>query len=242
MTDASPTLTMYKFVDAWGLPDLSPFCIKLETYLRMTGVAYQTATGDSRSAPKKKLPYVRDGERTIPDSAAVIDHLKATRGDPLDRDLSPRDRAIGEAFRAMLEEHHYFVVMYVRWCDEPGRAIYRPILRRYCDALKIPRFLHPLVIAHAGRGLRTQAWLQGTARHSHPEIMTIGQRHWSAVSEQLGDQPFLLGDQPTSVDATVYAFLISTIDAPFETPIKQSALADPRLVAYRDRMRERYWA
>ena len=38
------------------------------------------------------------------------------------------------------------------------------------------------------------------------------------------------------------AFLVSTIDAPFETPINAHALADARLVAYRDRMRARFWA
>jgi hypothetical protein len=28
-------ITLHKFGPAWGTPDISPFCIKVETYLRM---------------------------------------------------------------------------------------------------------------------------------------------------------------------------------------------------------------
>ena len=58
---------------------------------------------------------------------------------------------------------------------------------------------------------------------SHADIMATGQRHWTAVSEVLGDQPFFLGERPSALDATVYAFLIS-------------------LVAYAERIKSAYWA
>lgn len=235
-------LTVYKFVDAWGLPDLSPFCIKLETYLRIAGVAYEAVVGDANKAPRRKLPWVHDGEHTLADSDTIIHHLEAGRAVPLDRDLSPHDRAVAEAVRTMLEEAHYFVIVYVRWCTPEGRAIYRPVLSRYCAAVGIARPLHSLMIGMATLNMRAQAWMQGTARRDPAEIMALGQRHWTAVAELLGDRPFLLGERPTSVDATVYAFLVSTIDAPFDSPIKAHALADARLVAYRDRMRARFWA
>jgi Glutathione S-transferase N-terminal domain len=47
-------VTLYKFIPAWGLPDLSPFCVKLETYLRLAKIPYETQVGDPRKAPKKK--------------------------------------------------------------------------------------------------------------------------------------------------------------------------------------------
>ncbi|HKY92215.1 MAG TPA: hypothetical protein VJM11_14295 [Nevskiaceae bacterium] len=31
-------LVLHKFIPAFGLPDMSPFVIKLETYLRMAGL------------------------------------------------------------------------------------------------------------------------------------------------------------------------------------------------------------
>lgn len=235
-------LTVYKFVAAWGLPDLSPFCIKLETYLRMAGIAYEPVTINTSKAPRSKLPFVRDGERTIADSDVIIRHLEATRGVTLDHGLGPRDRAVAEAFRGMLEESHYFIIMYARWCTAEGRAIYRPIMEHYCEVVGIPRLLRAPVIALATLNLRVQAYMQGVARRGPGEVWRLGQRHWDAVADQLDDRPFLLGARPTSIDATVYAFLVSTIDAPFDTPVKAHALADARLVAYRDRMRARFWA
>ena len=43
----------------------------------MVGLPYEVASGaDVRKAPKKKLPYIQDGDRTIADSTFVIDYLK----------------------------------------------------------------------------------------------------------------------------------------------------------------------
>ena len=53
-------LTVYKFGSAWGHPDVSPFVVKLETYLRLAAIPYEAKVGDPRKAPKKKIPYVVD--------------------------------------------------------------------------------------------------------------------------------------------------------------------------------------
>lgn len=37
-------LTLYQFEPAWGLPNASPFCMKLETYFRMANLDYQVDT------------------------------------------------------------------------------------------------------------------------------------------------------------------------------------------------------
>lgn len=235
-------LTVYKFVGDWGLPDLSPFVIKLETYLRMAGIPYETRVGDPNKAPKKKLPWIDEGGRKIADSSRIIDHLEQRRPEPLDGQLSGPERAVAAAVRSMLEEHYYFVIVHVRWCTDEGMATYMPTMHRYCEAAGMPRMMWAPAIWIARRGLRKQAWLQGTGRHSDAEIMATGQGHWSAVAELLGDRPYLLGDRPTTIDATVYAFLASTIWAPFDNPIKRHALAQPGLVAYAERMRAAYWA
>lgn len=50
-------------------------------------------------APKKKLPYLTDGGRIIPDSGFILDFLKATYGDTLDGRLSAEERTRGHALR-----------------------------------------------------------------------------------------------------------------------------------------------
>lgn len=41
----------------WNVPNMSPFCVKLETYLRMAKLPYQTAPGNPLQAPLGKIPY-----------------------------------------------------------------------------------------------------------------------------------------------------------------------------------------
>ena len=57
-------ITLHRFKPQWGIPNPSPLCMKVETYLRMTAFAYKVIEEASPlNAPKKKLPYIDDGER-----------------------------------------------------------------------------------------------------------------------------------------------------------------------------------
>ena len=38
-------IKLYQFNPAWGLPNPSPFCMKVETYLRMVGLPYEVVNG-----------------------------------------------------------------------------------------------------------------------------------------------------------------------------------------------------
>src|SRR5690349_17335849 len=113
-------ITLYQFPPAFGLPNPSPFCLKVETYLRMIGEPFEVKAGNPQRAPKGKLPFIKDGGAVISDSAHIVEHLKKTRGDKLDKDLSAHDRAVGHLIRRTLEEGLYFGVVYARWVDEDG--------------------------------------------------------------------------------------------------------------------------
>ena len=92
-------IKLHQFAPAFGLPNASPFCMKVETYLRMAGLPYELVnSGDIFRAPKKKLPFIDDGGELVADSSFIIDHLKSRHGDPLDGGLWALDRAVGTAF------------------------------------------------------------------------------------------------------------------------------------------------
>ncbi len=105
--------------------------------------------------------------------------------------------------------------------------------------LKFP--LRQLIPVFARRGLRKQLHAQGTGRHSRDEIYAIGCRDVTALSELLGDQPFYLGDEPASVDATAYSFLANLLWVPIDLPIRAHAQKLPNLEAYCQRMKARYY-
>ena len=69
-------INLFQFHPCWNVPSASPFCIKLETYLKMANLKYQNQyLDDPRKAPKGKLPYITDNDITIADSGLIIDYL-----------------------------------------------------------------------------------------------------------------------------------------------------------------------
>jgi hypothetical protein len=68
---------------------------------------------------------------------------------------------------------------------------------------------------------------QGTGRHSRDEIYAIGCRDLTAIADLLSDQPYFLGAEPSSVDATAYAFLANVLWAPIDSPLRAHAAKLP---------------
>jgi glutathione S-transferase len=96
-------VTLQRYIPGWELLDICPFCFKVEVYLKLARIPYTTVLGDPRKAPKRKLPVLLDGDDTVPDSVAIIDHLERTRAAPLDAFLSVQQRALATAVRSMVE-------------------------------------------------------------------------------------------------------------------------------------------
>jgi glutathione S-transferase len=230
-------IILHQFPPALGLPNASPFCLKLELYLRMTGLPYLNRyTINPQNAPKGKLPWIDDDGTALADSGLIIDYLKQKFGDPLDNGLSVRERAEAVAITRLLEEHLYWAVLYTRWIDEAGWPITR---EGFFGRLSWP--LRWVVPPLARRGMRTELHGHGMGRHSPEEIMRLGVADIAALSGLLGSRPYFLGDQPTSVDATAMGFLANLLMVELDTPLKVAALSHENLVGYCRRMAERYF-
>lgn len=232
-------IQLYQFAPAFGLPNASPFCMKLETYLRMAGLPFEIPRfklSDLQRAPKGKLPYIVDGTRTLADSSLIIDYLKATYGDPLDSWMNPEQRAVALAWQRLLEEHFYWVAVYLRWVEPEGWAMTRPT---FFQGLKAP--LAWIIPPLARRGMRSELHGHGMGRHSREEVHALGCRDISALADYLGDKPFMMGEQPSSLDAVAYAFLANLLWVPLETPVKAHAQKFPQLERYCQRMKSRYY-
>lgn len=230
-------IRLHQFRPALGLPNASPFCMKVELYLRMAGIPYENVWElDPRKGPKGKMPWIEDGGRVVADSGYIVEHLQRTHGDPLDTGLAPGDKAVGLAIRRMIEEHLYWTVLYFRWADEPGWT-----LTRNAFFGRLPPVVKQILPVLARRGMVRELWNQGTGRHSRDEIVALANADVSALAEFLGDKPYFLGEHPTSLDATAYAFLANLIEVPLEMPVKVHATGFANLVAYCGRMREHFF-
>jgi glutathione S-transferase len=115
-------ITLYTFGPFFGLPDPSPFVMKGEMLLKISGLKYETSTKGFARAPKGKLPYIRDGETVVADTTLIRLYLEQKHGIDFDRGLSARDRGIGWAAEKMLEDHLYWIMIYWRWLNEQPAA------------------------------------------------------------------------------------------------------------------------
>lgn len=228
-------LELHQFPPSFGLLNASPFCMKVEMYLKMSGADYRPVDEQQPNGPKGKLPYIKDVGKVIGDSSDIIDYLKETRGDPLDADLSEHQKARATLIQRTLEEHLYFALLYFRWVWPRGWKI-----------IKKPFFSHlpPLVDSVVGglvRGhMKKVLHFQGMGRHSEKEVAQRGAADIAALAQFLGEDYYFLGENPSSLDACAYAFLANMHgDAP-PNPLCDEVARHDRLVAYCARMKERY--
>ncbi len=220
---------------AWGTPNMSPFCAKLETYLRMTETPHKVAAAQFPKAPKGKIPYVSIDGKLLGDSQLIIERLETLVAKPLDAGLSARDAAIGRSVRRMLEEATYFTGVHLRWATDEGFAHMRPELGKLLPAPL--RLLLPVIRRKAAKSVVSQ----GTGRHSLEDICAMAIGDFQACADILGDKPYLLGDAPRVCDASLYSFLEGVLRFPNETSVSKAVAKMPALVAYAARIRGKWW-
>lgn len=231
-------IRLYQFPPAFGLPNASPFCMKLETYLRMAGLRFENVhLSNPLKAPKGKLPYIDDEGCTVADSGLAIDYLKGKYGDSLDAWMSPQEAAVALAWRRLMEENLYWVLLYSRWIDEPGWSATRAAF--FGGLPPLARDLAPRYVRSI---MKKELWGHGMGRHRREEIYEIGKRDIAAVAGFLGDKSYFMGEQPSSLDATAYAFLANILWVPLESPLQSAAKEYLNLETYCRRMRENYFA
>ncbi len=230
-------ITLHQFGPAFTLRTASPFGLKLEAFMRLSGIPYRVEpfAGNPSKAPKGKIPYITDDDgRQMGDSALIIEHLVAKHGDKLDAHLTPAERAAGHALRRMTEEGLYFALLYSRWVDDAGFAVIGPV---FFKAMPAP--LRPVIELLVRRSTRNALHAQGTGRHTREQVYAMGRADLQALSDALGDKPFFLGDKPTSYDAAIYGTLHNLIQVPTGTPLTAFASSLPNLVAFCERVTKR---
>ena len=225
------------FEGAWGLPSSSPFCIKLDAWLRLAGLEYEPVYVNTPSGgPKKKAPWIEDGSVTLGDSTLVIEHLSETYDVDLDAGLSEQQKATAWALQTMLEDHYYQVLMYTHFVTDRGWEGQRESL----DGA--PALLRPIIGAILRRDVRKHLWVSGIGRHEHDEIIEFGKRDMRALATHLGDQKYFFGGEPTSFDACAFGFLsltlLSTVESDLRTWIEREL---PQLVEYSQRFHNRFY-
>jgi glutathione S-transferase len=66
----------------------------------------------------------------------------------------------------------------------------------------------------------------------------LAKQDLDAIAVLLGSKPYLLGENPSSVDATFWGFLTPLLNTPIPSKVREYASKIPALVAYDKRMQQ----
>jgi glutathione S-transferase len=235
------TLYLFTFAPVPHVYSVSPFAIKLESYMRINEISYTPVYGAPMGS-KGTIPYIRlddpdSGEETA-DSNVVISRMKKELGGKdSDSDLQPEQRAMAHAITRMLEEHTIQICFYYRY------------------GLHMPDFLKSLDIEHRFREGMADRWgtfqpehtknktkMRGLSRHSDEELWEFSNDDLSALSDYLGEKAFFFGDRPTQADCTIFGHLSQFLWIPIDFPQKKYLEEHcPNLVDLLNRFRDEYW-
>jgi hypothetical protein len=110
-----PAITLYRGFKGNGVYVWSPFVNKLEARFRLAGLPYLTDSGSPMQGPKGKIPYISISSplsptpRFLGDSTLIIEKLVEESELPdLNAKLSPKEKVMDLAVRALLEDKLYF--------------------------------------------------------------------------------------------------------------------------------------
>jgi len=229
-------ITLFGSGPAFCLPDPSPFVMKTEMQLKMSGVVYRFERAGPLGAPKGKIPFIEDDGIGIGDSTFIRAHIEKTYDIDLDHGLSKEQRARAWTIERTLEDHLYFSLIHARWTDDESFA---KGPSHFFDGL--PETTREIARARAREHVRGKLHGHGLGRHDRADIVRLAARCLIALSVVMGDAPYLMGEAPSGSDATVFGMLAAILTPFFDTELRDAALAHRNLGHYSERMMQLYY-
>jgi glutathione S-transferase len=83
--------------------------------------------------------------------------------------------------------------------------------------------------------------LSGLGRHAPDDDVELALRSLLALSVQLGDKPYLMGDKPCGTDATAFGALAGILTPFFDSKLRTRAEEFENLADYVERMMQQYY-
>jgi len=234
---------LYQFSRCPTIPSASPFCLKVENWLRMNGIQYENVDHKLKFKSKKgQLPFVEINGREIADSDIIIRELTKHFDKDLDFGLTEEQKNVSHAFESMLNNHTSWVVRWWRF-NNPQEFLDSAKLdiKRTLNS-KLPNALLNIVFKIGFKKNVKQAIGHGLGRHSTEEIYDFGKSDLKALSEYLADKEYFFGKEPHLLDCVAFAHLTQFLYIPFGGMKEWMETETPNLVALVDRIKSKYWS
>uniref|UniRef100_A0A0P4WCJ7 GST C-terminal domain-containing protein n=1 Tax=Scylla olivacea TaxID=85551 RepID=A0A0P4WCJ7_SCYOL len=212
-------------------PNLSPFALKVEAFLRLANIRYKIDE-ETPFGPKGKCPWITINREDIADSEMVLDDLTERFNVQLDSQLETREAAVVESARVLADEHLFWCVIAWRyWLDGCTTFLKTQTFGRFLN-IAFPFFMK--------KGTKKRTEEQGLGVHSPEEIYQICKKDCNTLAGILGDRPFFGGENPCRADCAVFGQLAQLMwNAPGTRYEALVTVDNPSLALYCIRMKEK---
>lgn len=200
-------VVLHQFARPLTSLNASPFPIKLETFLRIAGIKYVSDYKYPYSCDKNKSPWITINGQDMSDSQLALEFLTKKFNKDLSGHLSPKEKAVSRAFRVLLEDHFYWILMVDRYVDNEARHM-KQFFGWMSQEGALSQHLFEKWRRAAVAKMSTQCHMQGMSRHGKGDLQRMGIEDLQTLSTFLGTKLFMMGgDSPTELDCVVFGFM-----------------------------------
>jgi glutathione S-transferase len=235
---------LYQFSRTPVIPSMSPYCLKVETWLRLAGIKYENVDHKMKHRSKKgQLPFIELNGEEIADSTLIIKELSQKFGKDIDAALSPDQRNISHAMISMIENKLVWVITW--WKTKTPENVIKGYKVNLQHALGtwVPNGVLNFFFkySYSRRGLK-KVKAQGIGVHKPEEILEFGRYDLKVLSAILSDKLYFFGNEPTTLDVVTFANLAQLyfLDKEVECQLRDYLVDNfENLVAHTNRIKER---
>ncbi|CAJ0931900.1 unnamed protein product, partial [Mesorhabditis belari] len=225
---------LYQFPKTPYLPNPSPFCLKIETYLRANNLKYEVISSFTARSEKGKLPFIELNGEQVSDSQIIIWHLQ--KQFQVEDSLKGEQRGVARAIDRMLDMSTVNCLNHERMVNKAHLTLARNV-----SGLPLPGFITNILAKRFAKGSQSNI-NKKMDRLSGDELKEVLKRDVQALDDVLADKKFLFGDRMTVADCTTFGHLATAYYLPFRQPITDLLDEEhPRLKDYLNRIRAHYW-
>ena len=213
---------------------ISPFSLKLETWLRLHKIKYENIY-TMKFGSKGQIPCIELNGEEIPDSNVILDKLETHF--KIDLIGNNSDKAVAHAVTVMLENHTAKAGFYWRYGHNMEEFVAKNCALTFPKrTVKIWKLFQPM-------GTKVGTYFHGLGRHSLDEIIHFSCQDIQAISNLLSDKKFFLGDEPSRIDCTIFGHLVQFLFIPMDFPQKKFMHSNcDNLIKYVDRVKNVFWS
>jgi len=236
---------LFQFPRVYCVPSLSPFWLKLETFLRIANIDYENFNVPDNFSIRSRegtLPFIELDGVEYPDSAlAIRDLIRIKNKSNLTAHLSDVDIALSRAVEKLCENSALLSAAHIRMTEHMDEIFSEKIIPINKMSLFTRIGLY-LFVPMFKRGVIKKLRKTGIGKHSREDIVHMGCDDLAALSTILGDNKYFFGEKATATDAYVFALVAQILYIPVDTPHKTFILTKANnLQAHCDRVRKEFW-